>query len=87
MNYTDTKSLKSMIMMSERAFVNRSSIVMEVARSRVPYSHFQVQVALQVGDEVGPFVSDGKTHGKHLHSCYCLRPHKVNFLFLVLQIT
>lgn len=77
MNYTDQKSLKSMIMMSERAFVNRSSIVLEVARSRVPYSHFQVQVALQVGDEVGPFVSDGKPHGKHVHSCYCLSMLKI----------
>lgn len=66
-----------MIMMSERAFVNRSSIEMEVARSRVPYSHFQVQVALQVGDEVGPLVLDGKTHGKHVHSCYCLSMLKI----------
>ena len=55
-------SLKSTSVISE-PFVNRSSIVIEVACSRVPYSYFQVQVALQVGDEVGPFVSDGKTHG------------------------
>ena len=29
--------------------------------SRLPYQHFQVDIALQVGGEVGPFVSDGGT--------------------------
>lgn len=83
MNFTDKMSLKSTSVISE-PFVNRSSIVIEVACSRVPYSYFQVQVALQVGDEVGPFVSDGKTHGKHVHLCCCL---SVLHIFWTLNVT
>lgn len=46
-------------MTSERAFANKSTIRMEVPRSRLPYERFRVDVALRVGREVGPFVSDG----------------------------
>ena len=53
-------------MTSEQAFVNASRILLEVPRSMLPYERFRVDVALQVGDVVGPFVSDGKIHGKHM---------------------
>ena len=54
-------------MTSEQAFVNASRIFLELPRSRLPYQRFRVQVALQVGDEIGEFVSDGRIHGKHMH--------------------
>ena len=35
--------------------------------SRLPYHRFQVDIALQVGGEVGPFVSDGGIHS--IYAC------------------
>ena len=52
-------------MTSEQAFMNESTINIEVPHSRLPYQYFRVDIALQVGGEVGPFVSDGRIHGKH----------------------
>ena len=66
MRYTDERSTRSRNMTSEQAFVNASRILLEIHRSRLPYQRFRVDVALQVGDEVGPFVSDDKIHGKHM---------------------
>ena len=68
MRYTDEMSARSQNMTSERAFANKSTIRMEVPRSRLPYERFRVDVALQVGREVGPFVSDGRVHGKHVQN-------------------
>ena len=53
-------------MTSEEAYMNVSRILLEVPRSRLPYERFRVDVALQVGNGVGPFVSDGEIHGKHV---------------------
>lgn len=69
MRYTSEINSRSRNMTSEQAFVNASSMFLEVPRSRVPYPRFQVQVALQVGNEVGQFVSDDETHGKHVDTC------------------
>lgn len=66
MRYTSEINSRSRNMTSEQAFVNASSMFLEVPRSRVPYPRFRVQVALQVGNEVGQFVSDDETHGKHV---------------------
>ena len=49
-------------MTSEQAFMNESTINIEVPHSRLPYQHFRVDIALQVGGEVRPFVSDGGIH-------------------------
>ena len=65
MRYTDESSTSSKNMTSEEAYMNTSKIFLEVPRSRLPYERFRVDVALQVGGEVGPFVSDGEIHGKH----------------------
>ena len=65
MKYTDERSMDSRNMTSEEAYMNTSRILLEVPRSRLPYERFRVDVALQVGDEVGPFVSDDEVHGKH----------------------
>ena len=70
MKYTDERSASSRNMTSEEAFVNASKILLEVPRSRLPYQRFRVDVALQVGGEVGPFVSDGDIHGKHVQYGY-----------------
>ena len=43
---------------SERSFVNESTM----PHSRLPYQRFRVDIALQVGGEVRPFVSDGGIH-------------------------
>ena len=64
MKYTDERSTESMNMTSEEAYMNRNKILLEVPHSRLPYERFRVDVALQVGDEVGPFVPDGRIHGK-----------------------
>lgn len=64
--FTDETGVGSRNMTSEQAFVNASHIFLELPRSRLPYQLFRVQVALQVGDEIGEFVSDGKIHGKHI---------------------
>ena len=64
--FTDEMSGESRNMISEQAFVNASHIFLELPHSRLPYQHFRVQVALQVGDEHGEFVSDGRVHGKHV---------------------
>ena len=66
MKYTNGRGTEPKNMMSERTFVNTSSISVMVPRSSVPHEQFRVQVALQVGDKVGQFVSDNKTHGKHV---------------------
>ena len=66
MRYTDERSASSRNMTSEEAYMNTSRILLEVPRSSLPYERFRVDVALQVGDEVGPFVSDGRIHGKHV---------------------
>ena len=68
MRYRDDTSTRSKNMTSEQAFVNGSTILIEVAHSRLPYQRFQVDVALQVGGESGPFVSDGKIHGEHVQN-------------------
>ena len=65
MRYMDERSMNSRNMTSEQAYMNSSRILLEVPHSRLPYEHFRVQVALQVGDEVGPFVSDDEIHGKY----------------------
>ena len=65
MKYMDESSTNSRNMTSEEAYMNISRIFLEVPHSRLPYERFRVDVALQVGDEVGPFVSDGRIHGKH----------------------
>ena len=64
--FTDETGVGSRNMTSEQAFVNASHIFLELPRSRLPYQRFRVQVALQVGDEIGEFVSDGRVHGKHM---------------------
>ena len=64
MKYTDKKSARSRNITSEQAYMNEGSIYLEIPRSRVPYQCFQVDVALQVGSEVGPFVSDSEIHSK-----------------------
>ena len=66
MRYMDERSMNSRNMTSEEAYMNSSRILLEVPHSRLPYERFRIDVALQVGDEVGPFVSDGKIHGKHV---------------------
>lgn len=66
MKYTNERGTEPKNMMSERAFVNTSSISVMIPRSSVPHEQFRVQVALQVGDQVGQFVSDDKIHGKHV---------------------
>ena len=66
MKYTDESSTRSRNLTSEQAFVNASRILLEVPHSRVRYQRFRVNVALQVGDAVGPFVSDGDIHSKHV---------------------
>lgn len=68
MRYRDDMSTRSINKTSERAFVNESTFVIEVPHSRLPYQRFQVDVALQVGGESGPFVSDGKIHGEHVQN-------------------
>ena len=65
MRYTDEGNTSSRNMTSEEAYMNTSRILLEVPRSRLPYERFQVDVALQVGGEVGPFVPDGRIHGKY----------------------
>ena len=65
MKYTDEMSTRSRNMTSEQPYRNRSKILLEVPHSRLPYERFRVDVALQVGGEVGPFVSDSEIHGKH----------------------
>ena len=70
MKYTDERSTRSRNMTSEQAFVNASRILLEVPRSRLPYERFRVDVALQVGDAVGQFVSDDKIHGKHVSTVW-----------------
>ena len=55
-------------MTSEEAYMNTSRILLEVPRSRLPYERFRVDIALQVGGEVGSFVSDGEIHGKHVQN-------------------
>ena len=65
MKYTDEGNTSSRNMTSEEAYMNISRILLEVPRSRLPYQRFRVDVALQVGGEVGPFVSDGRMHGKY----------------------
>ena len=78
MRYTSEINSRSRNMTSEQAFVNASNMFLEVPRSRVPYPRFRVQVALQVGNEVGQFVSDDEMYGKHIsHGCmfnYSLYP-------------
>ena len=64
MRYTSEINSRSRNMTSEQAFVNASSMFLEVPRSRVPYPRFRVQVALQVGNKVGQFVSNDETYGK-----------------------
>ena len=66
MRYMDESSTSSWNMTSEQAYMNTSRILLEIHRSRLPYQRFRVDVALQVGDVVGPFVSDGEIHGKHM---------------------
>jgi len=66
MKYTDERSARSRNMTSKQPYTNGSELLLEIPRSRLPYEQFRVQVALKVGNKVGPFVSDGKTHGKHV---------------------
>ena len=68
MKYTDERSARSRNMTSEEAYMNTSRILLEVPRSRLPYERFRVDIALQVGGEVGSFVSDGEIHGKHVQN-------------------
>ena len=74
MKYTDEMSARSQNMTSEEAYMNTSRILLEVPRSRLPYEHFRVDIALQVGGEVGPFVSDGRVHGKHTYRYRFIHP-------------
>ena len=66
MRYTDERNTSSRNLTSEEAYMNTSRILLEVPRSSLPYERFRVDVALQVGGEVGAFVSDGTIHGKHM---------------------
>ena len=68
MRYRDEMSTRSKNMTSEQEFMNVSTIHIEVPHSRLPYQHFRVDIALQVGGEVGPFVSEGRIHGKHVQN-------------------
>ena len=43
---------------TSRTFENTREIVHEVSGSEVPFQQFRLQVALQVGGVVGPFVQD-----------------------------
>ena len=70
--YMDERSTNSRNMTSEEAYMNTNRILLEVPRSRLPYERFRVDVALQVGDEVGPFVSDDRVHGKHVQNGYII---------------
>ena len=74
MKYTDGSSTNSRNMTSEEAYMNTSRILLEVPRSRLPYQRFRVDVALQVGDVVGPFVSDDRVHGKHTYRYRFIHP-------------
>ena len=66
MKYTDENGANERNRTFQQAFVNASSICIVVSSSMVPYQRFHVQVALQMGDKVGQFVSDGEIHGKHV---------------------
>ena len=72
--YTDESNTNSRNMTSEEAYMNTSRILLEVPRSRLPYERFRVDVALQVGGEVGPFVSDDTVHGKHVQNGCIIQP-------------
>lgn len=82
MRYRDDTSTRSKNMTSEQAFVNGSTILIEVPHSRLPYQRFQVDVALQVGGESGPFVSDGIIHGEHacriINTCSMTNLHNLS---------
>ena len=77
MKYTDERSTRSRNMTSEEAYMNTSRILLEVPRSRLPYERFRVDVALRVGDEVGPFVSDGEIHGNHVQYGYLFSHYEI----------
>jgi len=43
---------------TSETYVNTSTMIHEVPTSEVPYMQFKAQVALTVGNKVGPFVPD-----------------------------
>ena len=56
---------------TSRTFENMREIIREISRSDVPFQQFRLQVALEVGGVVGPFVPDlenATVFSKHLHS-------------------
>ena len=67
MKFTDADSMVTRNMTSLQAFVNASTICLEVPRSSVPFQRSRVQVALKVGDEVGQFLpsDDSHVYGKY----------------------
>jgi len=84
MKYTDESSTNSRNMSSEEAYMNTSRILLEVPRSRLPYERFRVDVALQVGGKVGPFVSDDTIHGKHVQNLFSHYSYKKNSSYYIL---
>ena len=72
MKFTDERSTITKNMTSPQAFVNASTVCLEIPRSRVPFQRFRVQVALKVRDEVGRFVpnDNSRVYGKHLFLLY-----------------
>ena len=59
-------------------FENMRELVHEVARSEVPFQQFRLQVALQLGGVVGPFVPD--LENAKVISKYCaMATHLANY--------
>ena len=55
---------------TSRTFENTREIVHEVSGSEVPFQQFRLQVALQVGGVVGPFVQDQDLENATVYSKY-----------------